>query len=69
MTLSPTSVMIELYLCKNQLFGQIPHNIDDLRSIGALDFSTNQLNGTILETIVNLVHLENLSLSENNLTG
>ncbi|KAL7197093.1 hypothetical protein ACSBR1_037002 [Camellia fascicularis] len=53
----------------NKLWGEIPDEITNLSSLGALNLSRNQLTGKIPENIGRLQQLEALDLSWNHLSG
>lgn len=58
-----------IYLGNNNLDGNIPTEIGQLKYIHLLDLSKNNFSGNIPETISNLTNLEKLDLSGNNLSG
>ena len=58
---------IDLY--NNELTGEIPKEIGNLRNLQGLSLYNNQLTGEIPKEIGNLRNLKNLSLYNNQLTG
>ena len=56
-------------LSKNQLKGEIPPEIGDLKNLSALSLWTNELTGSIPSEIGDLRELTSLNLAVNNLTG
>ncbi|XP_059302963.1 tyrosine-sulfated glycopeptide receptor 1 [Lycium ferocissimum] len=58
-----------IYLGHNNLDGNIPTEIGQLKYIHVLDLSKNNFSGNIPETISNLTNMEKLDLSWNNLSG
>ncbi|CAN6816568.1 unnamed protein product, partial [Brassica oleracea] len=58
-----------LDLSSNQLSGEIPVEVWDLKNIISLNFSSNCLIGSIPDSISNLKNLESLDLSNNKLHG
>ncbi|KAK4349758.1 hypothetical protein RND71_029071 [Anisodus tanguticus] len=58
-----------IYLGNNNLDGNIPTEIGQLKYIHVLDLRKNNFSGKIPETISNLTNLEKLDLSGNNLSG
>ncbi|CAN4085087.1 unnamed protein product [Withania somnifera] len=58
-----------IYIGNNNLDGNIPTEIGQLKYIHVLDLSKNNFSGNIPETISNLTNLEKLDLSWNNLSG
>jgi hypothetical protein len=66
---SLSSPYLDIFITNNQLSGNVPlHNLAHLHSI---DFTNNQLNGTIspIKDTIYYNHLEYLNLSHNQLTG
>ncbi|XP_011659519.1 receptor-like protein 56 isoform X1 [Cucumis sativus] len=61
--------MSGLDLSSNQLTGDIPQQIGDLKHIRALNFSHNKLVGHVPKVLSNLKQLESLDLSNNFLNG
>ncbi|KFK43036.1 hypothetical protein AALP_AA1G070400 [Arabis alpina] len=61
--------MYGLDLSSNQLSGEIPVEIGNLKSIRSLNFSSNYLTGSIPKSISKLKDLESLDLSNNKLDG
>ncbi|CAN7034361.1 unnamed protein product [Brassica rapa subsp. trilocularis] len=61
--------MYGLDLSSNQLSGEIPVEVWDLKNIISLNFSRNRLIGSIPDCISNLKSLESLDLSNNKLHG
>ncbi|XP_044417987.1 receptor-like protein EIX1 [Triticum aestivum] len=66
--------IVELDLSDNNLVGMIPSNMKNLCNLERLDFSMNNINGSIAELLHRLPNcsqnkLQDLSLSDNNLTG
>lgn len=57
------------YSEENQIFGNIPFEIHNLRNLNLLDFSGNSINGGIPKSIGSLQNLKNLDLSSNRLSG
>ncbi|RZC90447.1 hypothetical protein C5167_029582 [Papaver somniferum] len=53
----------------NKIFGEIPPGIENLVNLNALDFSGNQLNGSIPVFLGKLPNLIYISLSDNELSG
>ncbi|KAM5586937.1 receptor-like protein EIX2 [Rosa sericea] len=58
-----------LNLSRNQLSGNIPSMIGNLRWLGTLDLSHNHLSGQIPQSFSSLSSLSHLNLSHNNLSG
>ncbi|OIW01484.1 hypothetical protein TanjilG_19410 [Lupinus angustifolius] len=56
-------------LSKNNIFGQLPTIVSNLRSIKFLDLSYNILDGPIPNWLGKLGHLQELYLSDNTFTG
>ena len=65
----PNGRVIHLYLDCNQLSGEIPEELDNLTSLGALFLSHNRLSGEIPEELGSLTNLHTLELNGNQLTG
>ncbi|KAH7568713.1 hypothetical protein JRO89_XS06G0035800 [Xanthoceras sorbifolium] len=68
--------LIELYLCGNELSGVIPNSISNVSQLIVLELAANSFSrpipttlGRIPESFGNLVSLELLDLSSNNLSG
>ncbi|XP_013599804.1 PREDICTED: probable LRR receptor-like serine/threonine-protein kinase At4g36180 isoform X2 [Brassica oleracea var. oleracea] len=61
--------MYGLDLSSNQLSGEIPVEVWDLKIIRSLNFSSNRLIGSIPDSISKLENLESLDLSNNKLHG
>ncbi|KAG2260640.1 hypothetical protein Bca52824_079934 [Brassica carinata] len=61
--------MYGLDLSSNQLSGEIPVGVWDLKYIRSLNFSSNRLIGSIPDSISKLKNLESLDLSNNKLHG
>ncbi|XP_019166669.1 PREDICTED: probable LRR receptor-like serine/threonine-protein kinase At3g47570 [Ipomoea nil] len=59
----------ELYLHKNNLYGNIPRSIGECSSLKYLYMYNNQLNGSLPRQIGNLTMLKDLELVENSLSG
>ncbi|KAE8665915.1 Detected protein of unknown function [Hibiscus syriacus] len=75
-TLPPIADMVnrlphlkELYLSRNQLYGQIPSSFFNYRRLEVLSLSSNNLTGNIPINLGNLTILKHLDLSSNNLEG
>lgn len=66
---APRSLMIGIDVSSNQLTGNIPMEMGDLRVLRSLNLSNNLLMGTIPITFQNLDNLESLDLSHNKLSG
>ncbi|CAI0458549.1 unnamed protein product [Linum tenue] len=58
-----------LDLSNNQLSGEIPNSLGNLRSLKVLNLSHNSLSGPIPASFGNIKELESLDLSHNNLFG
>ncbi|KAF5788757.1 putative non-specific serine/threonine protein kinase [Helianthus annuus] len=65
----PASFRPTLNLSYNNLSGDIPVEIGNMKSIQVLDLSNNYFSGTIPSSISNLTNLEILELSHNLLSG
>ncbi|KAJ0524387.1 putative leucine-rich repeat domain superfamily [Helianthus annuus] len=65
----PASFPTMLDLSNNNLSGDIPVEIGNMKSIQILDLSNNYFSGTIPSSISNLTNLETLELSHNLLSG
>ena len=65
----PNGRVIHLYLDCNRLSGEIPEELDNLTSLGALFLSHNRLSGEIPEELGSLTNLHTLELNGNQLTG
>ena len=65
----PNGWVIHLYLDSNQLSGEIPAELANLTSLGALFLSHNRLSGEIPEELGSLTNLHTLELNGNQLTG
>ena len=65
----PNGRVIHLYLDSNQLTGEIPAELDNLTSLGALFLSHNRLSGEIPSSLGSLSSLKRLHLRDNRLTG
>ena len=65
----PNGRVIHLYLDSNQLTGEIPAELDNLTSLGALFLSHNRLSGEIPTQLGRLTKLIQLDLSFNQLSG
>ncbi|KAG2260180.1 hypothetical protein Bca52824_079474 [Brassica carinata] len=61
--------MYGLDLSSNQLSGEIPVEVGDLKNIRSLNFSSNRLIGSIPDSISKLENMESLDLSNNKLDG
>ncbi|KAF3497647.1 hypothetical protein DY000_02058096 [Brassica cretica] len=61
--------MYGLDLSSNQLSGEIPVEVGDLKNVISLNFSSNRLIGSIPDSISKLENLESLDLSNNKLHG
>ena len=69
-TLHGTSTSLEiLSLDDNQLTGEIPPELGNLKNLKALQLDFNELTGRVPEELVNLVRLEFLGISFNQLSG
>ncbi len=62
-------VITELWLNNNQLRGNIPDSIGNLKNITQLNLSQNKLTGPIPDSIGEMTELTKLNLSHNELTG
>lgn len=58
-----------LLLYSNNLKGEIPPELGNLRELKSLELHINQLTGSIPDALKNLVNLENFNVSQNLLTG
>ncbi|XP_065853960.1 receptor-like protein kinase isoform X2 [Euphorbia lathyris] len=68
--LSEFEMLTELQMGGNLLRGEIPSSIGSLQSLQyALNLSSNQLTGEIPSSLGDLIKLEQLDISNNNLTG
>ncbi|XP_077233099.1 uncharacterized protein LOC143875440 isoform X2 [Tasmannia lanceolata] len=65
----PFSLMTGIDLSMNQLVGNIPFQIGDLRELRSLNLSNNLLTGPLPQSFQNLENLESLDLSHNQLVG
>ncbi|WJZ81636.1 hypothetical protein VitviT2T_001469 [Vitis vinifera] len=63
------SIVKLIDLSRNNLWGEIPHGIKNLSTLGTLNLSRNQLTGKIPEDIGAMQGLETLDLSSNRLSG
>ncbi|XP_050278199.1 receptor-like protein EIX1 [Quercus robur] len=63
------SSLEELYLGINQLIGNIPHSLGNLKRLRELDLDSNAFSGSIPSSIQNLSRLEILYLEDNKMNG
>ncbi|XP_022722831.1 receptor-like protein 12 [Durio zibethinus] len=63
------TIFVCLDLSNNSFHGRIPEEIQNLKSLKALNFSYNSFLGPIPSALGNLTELESLDLSQNNLSG
>ncbi|XP_065624107.1 receptor-like protein EIX1 [Quercus suber] len=63
------SSLEELYLGDNQVIGNIPHSLGNLKRLRELQLDGNAFSGSIPSSIQNLSRLEVLSLSYNKMNG
>ncbi|VFQ63198.1 unnamed protein product [Cuscuta campestris] len=61
--------LFSIDLSRNNLSGQIPHELTGLRLLQNLNLSRNNLNGQITPSIGNMTALESLDLSRNQFSG
>ncbi|KAI3934967.1 hypothetical protein MKW92_052729 [Papaver armeniacum] len=60
---------VSLNLSRNQLFGDIPPQISNLRKLTHLDLSVNKFSGQISSEVTSLINLLYLDLSQNQISG
>ncbi|RWR74151.1 putative LRR receptor-like serine/threonine-protein kinase isoform X5 [Cinnamomum micranthum f. kanehirae] len=65
----PLSLMTIIDLSMNQLTGNIPSQMGDLKALHSLNLSNNILSGPIPESFQNLESIESLDLSHNKIVG
>lgn len=58
-----------LYISENKLSGEIPEVLGSCTSLVVLDLHGNLLQGNIFQSLSYLKGTEDISLSQNNLTG
>ncbi|KAI3853518.1 hypothetical protein MKX03_017249 [Papaver bracteatum] len=67
--LHPSKNIMELYIGRNKLYGEITSSIGECSSLIKLSLDNNFFQGTIPSAITSLKGLESLTLSHNNLSG
>eukprot|EP00268_Persea_americana_P003478 TRINITY_DN11053_c0_g1_i2.p1 TRINITY_DN11053_c0_g1~~TRINITY_DN11053_c0_g1_i2.p1 ORF type:complete len:793 (-),score=87.60 TRINITY_DN11053_c0_g1_i2:154-2532(-) len=65
----PLALITGIDLSMNQLVGNIPSQVGDLKELHLLNLSNNFLSGSIPESFQNLKNIESLDLSHNKLVG
>ncbi|KAJ9693389.1 hypothetical protein PVL29_012241 [Vitis rotundifolia] len=66
---SPLPNLTELYLYENQLMGNLPNWLGELKNLRRLNLFSNRLEGPIPASLWTLQHLESLFLGMNKLNG
>lgn len=64
-----STALIDFNLGKNQIYGTIPHVIDELKNLQLMHLHANFLQGIIPSSLGNLTLLTYLSFGANNLQG